>query len=279
MIPLMERARRIGRAILPRSVFDMASHAYNRRVGKQKLGSAGYERLLACAAPIHAHDGTTTTLNIPDLQFPFTIRNGTSDATEIIHTVLRETYGPNSPPTGTAVTTVIDAGANLGDTAAWFATRYPQSRVVSLEPDRDNYSALVRNAAPYGERVVPLNVGLWPKSGPLRVVTSESRTAFSVVEAKPGEPFDCQAVSPMQLVRDFGMTKIDLFKIDIEGSELQLFSAPDADDWLSITGTIMMEIHGPAEAEAVEMAVARHGFVKHIHREVITFQHPKNAIR
>jgi hypothetical protein len=83
----------------------------------------------------------------------------------------------------------------------------------------------------------------------------------------------------MQLVRDFGMTKIDLFKIDIEGSELQLFSAPDADDWLSITGTIMMEIHGPAEAEAVEMAVARHGFVKHIHREVITFQHPKNAIR
>lgn len=279
MIPLMERARRIGRAILPRSVFDIASRAYNRRVGTQKLGAAGYEQLLACAAPIHAHDGTTTTLTIPDLKHPFTIRNGTSDATEIIHTILRETYGPYSPPAGAAATTIIDAGANLGDTAAWFATRYPQSRVISLEPDKENYAALVCNATPYGDRIVPLNVGLWPKSGPLRVVTSESRTAFSVVEAKPGEPFDCQAVSPMQLVKDYGMSKIDLFKIDIEGSELQLFSAPDADDWLSITGTIMMEIHGPAETQAVETAVARHGYIKQMHREVIIFQHPKNAIR
>ena len=41
--------------------------------------------------------------------------------------------------------TTIDAGANAGYSALWFALRYPGARVVAIEPDDDNVELLHRN--------------------------------------------------------------------------------------------------------------------------------------
>ena len=271
MPPLMESFRRVGRSILPNPLFAAASRGYNWFAGVRQLGFGGYSRLRNLASDYHPADGTFTELTIPSLMHPIAVRNGSSDVSELIHTILRRTYEPFTPAPGRDVRFVIDAGANIGDTAAWFLTRYPAARVVSLEPDSRNFEVLVRNTSAYGDRSIRLNFGLWPRSANLRVVESESRTALSVVEVAEGQPFDCKAVSPTDLLAQTGSDWIDIFKIDIEGAEQELFAAPDADAWLARTGMIMMEIHGPAEWEAVSTAVARHRFVHHRHREVHIF--------
>src|SRR5438477_2567010 len=41
---------------------------------------------------------------------------------------------------------IIDAGANIGLSARWFATRYPHARVYAVEPDEANLLVLRRNS-------------------------------------------------------------------------------------------------------------------------------------
>lgn len=277
MPDLTEFLRRVGRSVLPRPLMGVASATLNHLHGCRQLGLAEYRRLRALEGD--QPDGPLAEVWLPALVHPVSVRRGTSDATELIHTIVRGTYGPYTPPPGEGVRLVIDAGANIGDTAGWFLTRYPKATVVSLEPDTRNFAVLERNTAPYGERSVRLNAGLWPRAAKLRVVESESRTALSVEEVVDGGRFDCQAVSPTDLLTRTGANHIDIFKIDIEGAERQLFADSGADAWLARTDLILMEIHGPDEEAAVMTAVGRHGFRHAQHREVRVFIHPNRGRR
>ena len=59
------------------------------------------------------------------------------------------------------VSFVIDGGANVGYSAAYFLSCYPAATVVSIEPDPENAALLRRNLAPYGERSVVIEGALW----------------------------------------------------------------------------------------------------------------------
>src|SRR5262249_44400474 len=67
------------------------------------------------------------------------------------------------------VTFVIDAGANVGYSAAWFLSTFPSAVVCSIEPDRDNIALLRRNLAPYGDRAMVLHAALWSETTNLEV--------------------------------------------------------------------------------------------------------------
>src|SRR5436309_1970425 len=42
---------------------------------------------------------------------------------------------------------IVDAGANIGAASLWFARRFPDCAVVSVEPEPGNFSVLRKNAA------------------------------------------------------------------------------------------------------------------------------------
>ena len=44
---------------------------------------------------------------------------------------------------------IIDAGANIGMSAAYFASRIPQHDIVGIEPEADNYSMALANTASF----------------------------------------------------------------------------------------------------------------------------------
>jgi FkbM family methyltransferase len=261
--------RRFGRAVIPTPGYAVLSDFYNFAVGTRRLGRAEYLRLLRLRADRHAVDGDLSVFRLPNLLHPIAVRNGTSDPNELIHTVVRETYAPHSPsPDSTRL--VIDAGANIGDTCSWFLTRYPSATVIALEPDKSNYAMLKRNCEAYGPRAVLLNAGLWPTRARLKVVESDSHNGMSVTEVGDGAAFDCESYSPTDLIALGGRDRIDLIKIDIEGAEAELFSAP-CDAWLERTRVLMIEIHGPDAERAVRAAVGRHRFKQYRHREVHLF--------
>ena len=47
---------------------------------------------------------------------------------------------------------VIDCGANVGYSSAYFLSRFPECVVIAVEADPENFEMLRRNLAPYGER-------------------------------------------------------------------------------------------------------------------------------
>lgn len=271
MPQIIETIRKTLRPILPKALFNRCSQVTSHWMGVKAMGAEGFSTLRNLCQDRCKANGQITPVSIKQLSHPIFVRNGTSDAEELIHTIVRRTYEPFTPPAKSDLKLIIDAGANLGDTAAWFLSRYPAAKVVSLEPDRANFAMLERNVQAYGSRGICMNMGLWDKPANLRVVESESRTALSVIEVPDGEPFDCKAISPFEILSATNETIIDIFKIDIEGAELELFSHPSADDWIRKTRMIMMEIHGADHMNAVKSAIGRHRFTHHTHREIHIF--------
>ncbi|MDE3194781.1 MAG: FkbM family methyltransferase [Acidobacteriota bacterium] len=182
---------------------------------------------------------------------------------------MRNGYGKYLPDG--EVRLIIDAGANIGDTASWYLSRYPQAKVVALEPDPDNFRMLQRNCRGYGARAQLLQKGMWPRSAYLKVTGDRlMESGLSVVETDSLEDADCSSISPMDILADTGASQIDIFKCDIEGSERELF-ASDCDRWLSRTRSIFIEIHSEEARDAVMTATRRHGFSCRVYRDIHIF--------
>ncbi len=89
-------------------------------------------------------------LSLRLLSHPFWVRAGTADIVTVVNNLIREEYG--QLPAQLHPRWMIDAGAYIGDTAAYFLSRYPGLRVISLEPEPANLELARRNLEPYGVR-------------------------------------------------------------------------------------------------------------------------------
>ena len=209
-----------------------------------------------------------TTVRARSLQHPFTVRGGTTDVGEFVVTVCRSVYA-HGLPAGARV--VFDLGANVGDTGAWFLSRYPDATVISVEPDDDNYAIAARNLAPYGERSVLVRAAVWCEDGHVRLRVNRDWKSGSRVENAEGLAVDVPAISIPSLMRAYGIHEIDVVKCDIEGAEEQVF-AVDPDEWLARTHVLCIEIHSAAAQALIDAATRRCGFRSGVlHRDVTVF--------
>jgi FkbM family methyltransferase len=141
---------------------------------------------------------------------------------------------------------IIDCGANAGYSSAYFLSRFPESRVIAVEPDSGNFALLSRNMAPYAGRASLVRAGVWSHSVPL-VVTSDTfrdgrEWARQVRPARDGEAVDLQGVDIASLLASSGFERISLLKMDIEGAEAVVF-AGDCDAWLDKVDAMAIELH------------------------------------
>lgn len=114
---------------------------------------------------------------------------------------------------------IVDGGANVGLSALYFRDLYPDSKILSIEPEEGNFRELQDRADPL---TVPLRAGLANFDGHLELVdpglgewgfrTQKADQGVrairlaTLLDEHPGEPF--------------------LLKIDIEGFEADLFDDP-----------------------------------------------------
>jgi FkbM family methyltransferase len=112
---------------------------------------------------------------------------------------------------------VLDLGANVGVSAAWFAARWPGARIVCVEPDPYNLEALRRAAGRGGWRVVEAAAA--PAAGTLEFAAG----ADSMSRAARGGGTIVAAVDFFVLAEE---ERPDLVKIDIEGGEWGLLGDP-----------------------------------------------------
>lgn len=118
---------------------------------------------------------------------------------------------------------IVDAGANIGAAAVWFALTYPKAKVLAVEPDVSNYEVLSRNSAEF-PAIVPLNAAIAAKSGTLHLTDpGVGAWGYRTAEEPTERSYAVDAMTLEQIMAKSTGTPF-ILKIDIEGAESDLFS-------------------------------------------------------
>jgi FkbM family methyltransferase len=119
------------------------------------------------------------------------------------------------------VPVIVDAGANVGYSALYFADSFPDALVLAIEPDRTSMDMLKFNCAG-NERIVPVHAALWSheKGVNLSPVDALGSWARSVREGgfTPSRRLDL-------LLTEISHARLLLIKLDIEGAEREVCSS------------------------------------------------------
>lgn len=185
-------------------------------------------------------------------EFPVYLRIDTSDFCAFYDILISKSrqYEPEDP--SFSPQTIVDVGAHIGIASILFARRYPLSRIIAVEPEPSNFALLLKNIAPY-KNIQPICAALWKEAGEISLGSStvHPKGAFQITKYGPTR---VRAVSIDTLMREADIQSIDLLKIDIEGSEKEVF---DSCNWISRVRIIVIELHDrikPGCRRAVEAA-------------------------
>lgn len=190
------------------------------------------------------------------------IRKGSSDIRVFKQIFLDEVY--HFFPSDFNPSVIIDAGANVGYSAVWFASKFPDSKIYAIEPEASNFEILQENVK-RRSNIFPIKAGLWYENTFLKIHDSKAGSwAFETKVPQDGEKSDIATITIPQLIRENDLVQIDLLKIDIEGSEFELFKN-QAEEWLPFVKLIMIETHDrikPGCSELIDQVVNPFGFLK-----------------
>ena len=118
---------------------------------------------------------------------------------------------------------IVDAGANIGDETVRFRFFHPDARIVAIEPASDNFRILELNTWS-DPKIYRIKGGLWSKDCALRVEPGPTNEGFHVSEADKADQTTVSAVSIESILKKYQVSEIDILKLDIEGSEFEVFS-------------------------------------------------------
>ena len=190
---------------------------------------------------------------------PFWVRLPSTDVN-----VLRQWFDPAHPTfaVNPDVKVVVDCGANIGVSTRIFAECFPSARVIAIELAPDNVEMLLQNTEAYPSIEV-LHAGVWDKECQLFVqpTTGDEWDYQAIERSKDSSCLEdtVPAVTIDGILEKFNLDRIDLLKLDIEGSESRVLANPER--WIDRVDTIMVELHerfAPGCTEVYEQAVAQY---------------------
>ena len=175
---------------------------------------------------------------------------------------------------------VFDVGANIGMFSLFVLHSFPEARVYAFEPAPPLFELLRLNTAGFGARVKLFPFALADRPGTAALTyypnttgmssfhadAREERAALAVIlenrrrSGAPGieellghaedffaerlrsENFECPLRTLSDVLRDEGVERVDLLKLDVEKSEAQVLAGIAELDWYRI-GQIAAEVH------------------------------------
>jgi FkbM family methyltransferase len=119
---------------------------------------------------------------------------------------------------------IFDVGANVGQSATVYASRFPEARVHSFEPSPETYRHLVEAMAQFPQ-VTTHNIALGRSEARSRLTQSRQSALNHLVpptqDATEGT-VEVQVRSGIEVMRGLGVERIDYLKIDTEGHDLEV---------------------------------------------------------
>lgn len=136
---------------------------------------------------------------------------------------------------------IVDAGANIGASTLYFRKRFPGARILAIEPEPSNFAILCRNMEGYSN-ISCINAALWACDGWLSLQNPSAEHYAYRYDVSDGPEGLTKCVSPETLMMESGIEVIDIFKMDIEGAEDQLFRS-DKIVWMHRVRMLIVELH------------------------------------
>jgi FkbM family methyltransferase len=139
---------------------------------------------------------------------------------------------------------IIDAGAHVGCSATFFASRFPGAKIIAVEAERRNYEQLSKNMS-FLPQAESIHAAVWGSRTTLTLADSSAENwGFRVEQGEKSAGVQVPAVTINDLLNQSGEAIIDVLKLDIEGAEVDVLQAPDSDLWLA--RVLPASLHGTA---------------------------------
>ena len=183
--------------------------------------------------------GHQVKISILGILHPIKIRMGTSDYDVFKQIFVNEEY---NFPIHLNPKLIIDGGANVGYASIYFANKFNDATIFAVEPEKSNIDLLRENTY-YYPNIKIIESAIWDENTTLKIKdVGFGEWAFMVEKAHPEDPNSFKAITIQKLLEESGYNKIDILKLDIEGSEKEIF-LKNYEEWLGKVCILVIELH------------------------------------
>ena len=240
---MVEKIRRMVRGVLgwDSPVYRLGAHMLNQACILFGEGLRTERQLSRLKSSPKA--GGDEIVRFSKLNHPFFVRPGMKDVSVVINNFIREEYGAIEPPCSPKI--LVDGGAFIGDTSAYFLSKYQRLHCIAFEPMPDSFAAAQKNLSVYGDRVELFQMALTVDGQPIRMAGEETGARASAC----GD-IEIESMTIEQILQRLPGNRIDILKLDVEGAEGPIF-ANEPERWLSRIGFIIVETHGKEVTDTV----------------------------
>ncbi|PHR49828.1 MAG: hypothetical protein COA32_01455 [Fluviicola sp.] len=164
------------------------------------------------------------------------IRKNTSDFKAFEQIFLFKEYLIDIPFTPKVI---VDAGANAGYASIYFSNKFPNAQIIAIEPEESNFCVLESNIEKY-KNITTIKKGLWHEKTQLFIDDPNSnKWSFELTTELRAHGIKMPTITANEIIEEYG--QVDIFKIDIEGAEKELFSKNI--NWIKQVKIIIVETH------------------------------------
>ena len=137
---------------------------------------------------------------------------------------------------------ILDVGANIGDTAIFFALNGAK-KVIGIEPFQKNFKIAEKNVSfnNFSNEIELVQAGCSSESGSIKITPDEQSNIESVIK-KSEEGEDISLISLKDIIKKYQISKDSILKIDCEGCEYDIIEDA-ADETLLHFSQIQLEYH------------------------------------
>ncbi|MFH1844846.1 MAG: FkbM family methyltransferase [bacterium] len=171
-------------------------------------------------------------------------RPGTSDA-NLIYDVLLRPSRHESPqslirtrsrmeywvPPQVAPQVILDIGGNVGLTTVYYSHLFPDARIHVFEPVPENFEMLKLNTEPLANvTTYPVALGKEDTTASINACREEGNEGGYTLYGLDSDPDQTRTIEVRNvatLMREIGLTRVDLLKIDTEGAEFDILTTMD----------------------------------------------------
>lgn len=157
---------------------------------------------------------------------------------------------------------ILDLGANIGLTSLWMSHRYQKSknlRILAVEASEANARVAAINFRDNAIAGEVIHAAVGEHSGEAFFAAQSASNVGRIVSASDETSVQVPVIGIADLIARFPSGKVDLVKMDIEGSESDLLTPRS--DWLDRVRALMIEWHDDvAPSEGMKQVLLERGF-------------------
>jgi FkbM family methyltransferase len=190
-------------------------------------------------------------LRLRGIAFPVFLRPGTSDWCVLDQVFMCKEYECPSRPHNESVyefynallsrseiPLIIDCGAHIGLASIWYAQKFPEAKIIAVEPEPENFRILAMNTADYAN-ISAVQAGISDHETHVTLRNMDDNAPWAWQTTETGG--DVVTSTIPNLLACVPNAKLLVVKVDVEGSEVALFRSNV--DWVTKTPVIVFEAH------------------------------------